>query len=164
MADFKSPKKETPYGLVLNKFKIDAEKPKKKITKSKTKSSSKSTKSCSDIKQPLIVSSFFKPQTSDQNNMKESMPCPLCLKPFKDDLTHMNHMKTCAAKKNISTKQLFEAIRLQDRQAEERKSLGLLAAPVLPERKKVFRSKNFVGLNFLIYKIQSLYLFKCYTN
>lgn len=145
LADFKSPKGVATSKPVLSKFKIDAEKSKKKILKSKSKSHAKSRKSTSNINQPSIESSFFKPQTSHQNEMKESVPCPLCLRPFKDDESCTNHMKTCAAKNKVSIKQLLDAKKLQDKQAEERKAMGLLATPVLSERKKVYRSKNYVG-------------------
>ncbi|XP_014218630.1 uncharacterized protein LOC106646921 isoform X2 [Copidosoma floridanum] len=138
LADFKSPKEEKKPHPILKKFKFDREKVKKKLKKSK----SKPTRSAVDTNQPSIESSFFKPQASNLAD-KESFPCPLCLKPFKDDTTCHNHMKTCAAKKKISTEQLLDAKRLQDRQAEERKALGLLAAPVIPEKKKTFRSKNY---------------------
>lgn len=150
MADFKSPKAEAAHRPILNKFKIDAEKVKKKIfkSKSKSKSNTKSKGNSSDSNQPSIESSFFKPQTSDQAEIKESIPCPLCLKPFKDDTACTNHMKTCAAKNKVSVRQLLDAKELQDRQAEERKAMGLLAAPALPERKKVYRSKNFVRFNY----------------
>lgn len=105
----------------------------------------KSRRSASDTKQPCIESSFFKPQTSHQNEIKESVPCPLCLRPFKDDTTCTNHMKTCAAKNKVSVKKLLDAKKLQDRQAEERKAMGLVATAVLPERKKAFRRKKYVG-------------------
>ncbi|OXU31560.1 hypothetical protein TSAR_007400 [Trichomalopsis sarcophagae] len=143
LADFKSPKAKSANRPILSKFKIDSERAKKEILKSKSKSNVKSRKSTSNIKQPSIESSFFKPQTSHQNEIKESVPCPLCLRPFKDDPTCTNHMKTCAAKNKVSVKQLLDAKKLQDRQAEERKAMGLLATPVLPERKKAFRSKKY---------------------
>ncbi|KAL7296966.1 hypothetical protein TKK_0009406 [Trichogramma kaykai] len=137
LADFKSPKDEKAYKPILDRFKIDAQKSKKKIFKSKTKS----RKSLTDAKQPSIESSFFKPQPF--SDAKESFPCPLCLKPFKDEVIRMSHLKNCATKNNITTKKALDAMQLQDRQASERRSLGLPAAPIVPEKKKVFRSKNY---------------------
>jgi len=45
-------------------------------------------------------------------------------------------MKSCATKNNMSTKKLMDAVELQERQAAERKSLGLLSAPILQDKKK----------------------------
>lgn len=148
LADFKSPPDKSSLKPILSKFKADSNKAKKKILKSKNKSNLKVKKVAPDSNQPSIESSFFKPQSSKQNEpeVKESFPCPLCLKPFKDDTSQFNHMKICAAKNNVTIKQLLDAKKLQDRQAEERKAMGLLAAPAIPERKKVYSRKNYVCL------------------
>lgn len=145
LADFKSPPKpERLRKNQLNKYRIAAEKPK---GKTKSKSTTKSRKS--NANQPSIRSSLLKPQVSYQNqaDFKEAVTCPVCLKAFKDDTTCNNHVKSCAAKNKVSIEQLLEAKRLQEHQAQERKAMGLLAAPVLQEKKKPFRSKNYVGLS-----------------
>ncbi|XP_058805698.1 uncharacterized protein LOC131672475 isoform X2 [Phymastichus coffea] len=143
LADFKLPKQELVQEPILNRYKLDARKATTKIAISKTKSAVKSRKS--DVNQPSIKATLLKSQTSNQNqtDLKEAIPCPVCLKLFKDDTACTSHMKSCAAKNNVSIKQLLEAKRLQDRQAQERKAIGLIAAPILPEKKKAFQSKNF---------------------
>nr|XP_012141599.1 PREDICTED: uncharacterized protein LOC100881823 isoform X2 [Megachile rotundata] len=101
--------------------------------------------------QPSIESSFFKSEGSsndnknDDNIIKEALVCPLCFKTFKELNSQAIHMKICAYKNNISTKKLLDAIELQKRQESERKSLGLLAAPIVQERKKIASRK--VGLH-----------------
>nr|XP_034173541.1 structure-specific endonuclease subunit SLX4 [Osmia lignaria]XP_034173542.1 structure-specific endonuclease subunit SLX4 [Osmia lignaria]XP_034173543.1 structure-specific endonuclease subunit SLX4 [Osmia lignaria]XP_034173544.1 structure-specific endonuclease subunit SLX4 [Osmia lignaria] len=96
--------------------------------------------------QPSIESSFFKSENSSDNksdttNVKAALVCPLCFKIFKDLNSQALHMKICAYKNNISTKKLLDAIELQKRQENERKSLGLLAAPTVQEKKKVVSRK-----------------------
>ena len=91
--------------------------------------------------QPSIESSFFKSKansydTNSTTDAKLALVCPLCFKTFKDLNSHALHMKICAYKNNISTKKLLNAIELQKRQENERKSLGLPAAPIVPAKKK----------------------------
>lgn len=91
--------------------------------------------------QPSIESSFFKTEKkvdSPQNSadIKTAYVCPLCFKNLKDESSQAAHMKCCAIKNNISTKKLLDAVELQERQAAERKSLGLLTAPILQDKKK----------------------------
>lgn len=91
--------------------------------------------------EPSIESSFFKSNGSSNNkdpavDVKVAVVCPLCFKTFKDINSRTSHMKTCANKNNIPTKKLLDAIELQKRQEDERKSLGLLIAPVVQEKKK----------------------------
>jgi hypothetical protein len=121
---------------------------KKKMLKSKSMSNTKLVKNNLDITQSATESSFFKTPTCHQNKPRESVPCPLCLKLFQDDKLCTNHMKSCAKKRNISIRELLDAKRLQDRQIQERKAKGLLPTPILLEKKKVYRSKNFVSLHF----------------
>ncbi|XP_053987642.1 uncharacterized protein LOC128881019 isoform X1 [Hylaeus volcanicus] len=97
-----------------------------------------------------IESSFFKSKDNcDSNDMttdtKVALVCPLCFKIFKDLDSRILHMKFCASKNNISTKKLLDAIELQKRQEDERKSLGLLAAPIIPDKKKPVPSR--INLN-----------------
>ncbi|CAD6241648.1 GSCOCG00009323001-RA-CDS, partial [Cotesia congregata] len=83
-----------------------------------------------------IESSFFKPTTS--------FPCPLCLKTFSDSTSQITHSKTCASKNKVSTRTLLEAVALQERQAEERRAIGLPAQPFAqPKRKSTFRRSDF---------------------
>lgn len=83
-----------------------------------------------------IESSFFKPATS--------FPCPLCLKTFSDSASQIAHSKTCASKNKVSTRKLLEAVALQERQAEERRAIGLPAQPFAqPRRKSTFRRSDF---------------------
>ncbi|XP_043577650.1 putative uncharacterized protein DDB_G0282133 isoform X2 [Bombus pyrosoma] len=89
--------------------------------------------------QPSIESSFFKPKTNcddSSTDVKVALVCPLCFKTFKDLNSRSLHMKICAFKNNITTKKLLDAIELQKRQENERKSLGLLVAPVVQDKKK----------------------------
>ncbi|XP_076658215.1 uncharacterized protein LOC143362171 isoform X2 [Halictus rubicundus] len=106
----------------------------KKDTKSKQQSEKRSF-------QPSIESSYFKAKNNNDSkdsttNLKVALVCPLCFKTFKDVDSQAAHMKICACKNNISTKKLLDAIELQKRQGDERKLLGLLAAPVVQEKKK----------------------------
>ncbi|XP_018315342.1 protein MLP1 isoform X2 [Mycetomoellerius zeteki] len=151
--DFKSPKRiHSMQSKVINSNRFP-DKAKKKVLHSKPKiimneKRSKSGKPLQnkkifrDVQQPLIESSFFKsekkeiesPQSSTA--MKTAFVCPLCLKNLKDENSQAIHMKSCAAKNNVSTKKLMDAVELQERQAAERKSLGLLSAPILQDKKK----------------------------
>lgn len=152
MADFKSPPQKLALKPILSKFKVP-EKAKKKILKSQNKKN--------------IISKNTDRKQQVKSEVKESFPCPLCLKPFKDELSQFSHMKICATKKSVTMKQLLDAKRLQERQAEERKALGLLATPAIPERKKIFRSRNYVSFILKIYyNLRNLVLFHCslYNN
>ncbi|CAK9806096.1 Structure-specific endonuclease subunit SLX4 [Anthophora quadrimaculata] len=87
----------------------------------------------------------FKNNRDDKDfaiNMKVALVCPLCFKTFKDFDSRTLHMKICAYKKNIPTKKLLDAIELQKRQEDERKSLGLPIAPVLQDKKKSMPCKT----------------------
>jgi len=145
--DFKTPKKMySVQAKITNNNKQS--KSKGKILHSKTKTIknkrkiesnkiSQNRKISHDIQQSLIESSFFKSEKkTDPVDVKTAYVCPLCFKNFKDECSQALHMKSCAIKNNISTKELMVAVELQERQAAERKSLGLLSAPVLQEKKK----------------------------
>ncbi|CAK9800106.1 Structure-specific endonuclease subunit SLX4 [Anthophora plagiata] len=87
----------------------------------------------------------FKDNHGDKDfaiNMKVALVCPLCFKAYKDFNSRTLHMKICAYKKNIPTKKLLDAIELQKRQEDERKSLGLPTAPVLQDKKKSMPRKT----------------------
>lgn len=98
-------------------------------------------KNLHDTQQPSIESSFFKNESKVDSsqipaNVKTAYVCPLCFKNLKDESAQAIHMKSCAIKHNVSTKKLLDAVELQERQGAERKSLGLLSAPVLQDKKK----------------------------
>ncbi|XP_024936850.1 uncharacterized protein LOC107263716 isoform X2 [Cephus cinctus] len=144
LLDFKSPKfkaasvikdanivSKSKRKLVLSKTKSST----CKESTSNTKRSSRTRKVVQDHNQQSVESSFFKTGT----NIKTAFVCPLCFKSYKDEATRSTHMKVCAVKNKVSTKKLLDAVELQDRQAEERKAMGLLAAPILQPKKNVSR-------------------------
>lgn len=156
--DFKSPKRKNTMQAKIIKSNKSLDKPKKKVlcTTSKVINNGKKIESNKllqnkkihhDVQQPLIESSFFKSEKkevdSPQNsiNVKTAYVCPLCFKNLKDENLQTIHMKSCAIKNNVSTKALMDAMELQERQAAERKSLGLLSAPILQEKKKPISRK-----------------------
>lgn len=107
----------------------------------KKKKKEQEKKRHSQESQSFIESSFFKFENNcdDKNSnsdVKVALVCPLCFKTFKDLNSRALHMKICAYKNNISTKKLLDAIDLQKRQEDERKSLGLLVAPIVQDKKK----------------------------
>ncbi|XP_046418369.1 uncharacterized protein LOC124178782 isoform X1 [Neodiprion fabricii] len=138
LADFRSPVKETDLNESLADFKVSlrnkrlTHKENKPVLKKKQK---KNRDALSNVNQPSIESSFFKPQTM----VKTGFPCPLCFKSFKDTTTKNSHMKSCATKNKVSTKTLLDAVELQAKQANERKALGLLEAPPIQPKKTVSR-------------------------
>ncbi|XP_076280111.1 uncharacterized protein LOC143208969 isoform X2 [Lasioglossum baleicum] len=145
--DFKSPESNITKTKLSEFVKPTNIKQKKKAT-TKLKSipkNQKDTKSKQQSEkrsfQPSIESSYFKFKNNDDNkdsttNLQVALVCPLCFKTFKDVDSQVAHMKICACKNNISTKKLLDAIELQKRQEDERKLLGLLAAPIVQEKKK----------------------------
>lgn len=145
LADFRSPKLEVIPRIVLNNCKKSTfKKTKKKSGLSKSKSAGKegvpsTSKQTWNVKanssQPLIEASFFKPAT----NVKTAYLCPLCFKPHKDETAKTVHMKSCATKNKVSTRKLLAAMELQERQAEERRAMGLLTAPVVQPKRSISR-------------------------
>ncbi|XP_046740080.1 uncharacterized protein LOC124407705 [Diprion similis] len=138
LADFRSPVKETDLNESLADFKVSlrnkrlTHKENKPVLKKKQK---RYRDAVSNVNQPSIESSFFKPQTM----VKTAFPCPLCFKSFKDATTKNSHMKSCATKNKVSTKKLLDAVELQAKQANERKALGLLEAPAIQPKKTISR-------------------------
>ncbi|XP_034256910.1 uncharacterized protein LOC117654406 [Thrips palmi] len=65
----------------------------------------------------------------------EILQCPLCCKMFDKLSSKTSHLKSCASKHKVSTQQLLEALELQQRQASERRALGL--PPISPSVEKV---------------------------
>ncbi|XP_011871486.1 PREDICTED: uncharacterized protein LOC105564025 isoform X2 [Vollenhovia emeryi] len=174
--NFKSPKKicsvqsKVSSNILRDKAKKKAPHCKPKIInnerKSKSKNSLQNKKIPRGVQQPLIESSFFKsekkevesPQSS--TDVKTAYVCPLCLKSFKDENSQTVHTKSCATKNNVSTKKLMDAVQLQERQASERKLLGLLSAPLLQDKKPAARkpgSCNDPDLQLALALSKSLY-------
>lgn len=166
--DFKSPKRKNTVQAKIIKSNKPLDKSKKKVlcAKSKVINNGKKIESNKllqnkkihqDSQQPSIESSFFKSEKKEINfspqnsiNVKTAYVCPLCFKNFKDENLQTIHMKSCAIKNNVPTKTLMDAMELQERQAAERKSLGLLSAPILQDKKKPVSRKmvfNFLNVN-----------------
>lgn len=145
LADFRSPK--SPQASESKpKFKVEVRSPKcrkKLLSSSKSKSKTTTRKKVREKNQPAIQSSFFKNKLEDVATV---FVCPLCLKPSKDEDNHKSHIKFCANKNKVAPKDLLDAIELQEKQAEERKALGLVSAPILQPSKKpnYARLKKFV--------------------
>ncbi|CAL7946215.1 unnamed protein product [Xylocopa violacea] len=150
LLDFKSPKQLTNIKLTeCSNFNVHN----KKRISTKSKISGKNNKEAKKYKKheekmwnlqesQSIESRFFKSKSccDDKDSaidVKMALVCPLCFKTFKDLNSRTLHMKICAYKNNIPTKKLMDAIQLQKRQENERISLGLLAAPILQDKKKL---------------------------
>lgn len=149
--DFRSPESKITKTNFSAFTKSDIAKRKKKTT-TKFKNSVKSHKetqlklnserrNSSQRPQASVESTFFKAKHESDNadlttDVKVALVCPLCFKTCKDRDSQILHMKICACKNNISTRKLLDAIELQKRQANERKLLGLLTAPIVQDKKK----------------------------
>ncbi|KAF4520649.1 hypothetical protein B566_EDAN007515 [Ephemera danica] len=79
------------------------------------------------------------PSTDKPTEISEELPCPICNKHAGKN--RRAHMKSCAVKNYVSTKQLLQAIELQERQAAERRALGLPPSG-LQANQKVFVKKK----------------------
>lgn len=73
---------------------------------------------------------------SCEGGTRRHCKCPLCWKIFEKNLSLVLHMKVCAARHNVTTRQLLNALELQDRQAAEREALGLPDIPSTYAAKK----------------------------
>jgi len=73
---------------------------------------------------------------SCEGGTRRHYKCPLCWKIFEKNHTLVLHMKVCAARHNVTTQQLLNALELQDRQAAEREALGLPDIPTTYTAKK----------------------------
>ena len=71
---------------------------------------------------------------SDNDLKKYS--CPLCWKIVETSQLQMAHMKECAVRYNLSTRQLLNALELQEKQSAERSALGLPDIPTIHMMKK----------------------------
>ena len=73
---------------------------------------------------------------SCEDGRRRHFKCPLCWKIFEKNHTLVLHMKGCAARHNVTTRQLLNALELQDKQAAERQALGLPDIPTTYTAKK----------------------------
>lgn len=73
---------------------------------------------------------------SCEGGTRKHYKCPLCWKIFEKNHALVLHMKVCAARHNVTTRQLLSALELQDRQAAEREALGLPDIPTTYTAKK----------------------------
>ena len=113
--------------------------------------------------QALVESTFFKAKHESDNaepttDVKVALVCPLCFKTCKDLDSQVLHMKICACKNKISTRKLLDAIELQKRQANERKLLGLLSAPILPDKKKQVPHRTVCTFGVTCFNAKTRYL------
>jgi hypothetical protein len=70
---------------------------------------------------------------------RRNFQCPLCWKAFEKNEAQMLHMKACALRHSVTTRQLLDAVELQERQAAERQALGL---PDIPATRTVKKSSS----------------------
>ncbi|XP_047350931.1 uncharacterized protein MAL8P1.12-like isoform X2 [Vespa velutina] len=163
IADFKSPKIKPIEKLKLFNFKLT----KKKETSIKTelskglnkKAGNQLKKNISDvhIRTESNICEDKSESVKHSNDTKVAYVCPLCFKNFKDTNSRILHMKNCAAKNNVSMEKLLQAMELQERQSAERVSLGLLAAPVLQNKKQTTINKMDHQLQLALALSKSLY-------
>jgi hypothetical protein len=73
---------------------------------------------------------------SCEDATRRHFKCPLCWKFFEKNQALNLHMKGCAARHNITTRQLLSALALHARQAAERQALGLPDIPTTYTTKK----------------------------
>jgi hypothetical protein len=77
--------------------------------------------------------------TSSAIGTRRHFECPLCWKTFERNEAQMLHMKACALRHDVTTRQLLDAVELQERQAAERQALGLPDIPAAHAVKKPSR-------------------------
>lgn len=81
--------------------------------------------------------------SSYEDGTKRHFNCPLCWKIFEKHQTQMLHMKVCASQHNVTTRQLLDAVALQEKQAAERQALGLPDIPTACTVKKSSRKVSY---------------------
>jgi hypothetical protein len=79
--------------------------------------------------------------TTIAGGTRRNFQCPLCWKTFDKNEAQMLHMKACALRHNVTTRQLLDAVELQERQAAERQALGLPDIPAAHTVKKLSSKK-----------------------
>jgi hypothetical protein len=76
---------------------------------------------------------------------RRTFQCPLCWKTFEKNEAQVVHMKACASRHCVTTRQLLDAVELQERQAAERQALGLPDIPATRTIKKSSSKKVIYG-------------------
>lgn len=76
-----------------------------------------------EVDESVAKSESLKPDV-EKTPGESKKQCPVCLRLLTSD-KYVNHMKSCAAKNNLSTQTLLDALKLQQKQQLERKELGL---------------------------------------
>jgi len=89
-----------------------------------------------DIETVSALDSLNDIHISCEGGTRRYYKCPLCWKIFEKNHALVLHMKVCAARHNVTTRQLLDALELQDRQAAEREALGLPDIPTTYTAKK----------------------------
>lgn len=89
-----------------------------------------------DIETANALDSLNDIHVSCEGGTRRHCKCPLCWKIFEKNHMLVLHMKVCAARHNVTTRQLLNALELQDRQAAEREALGLPDIPSTYTAKK----------------------------
>ena len=79
-------------------------------------------------------------------------PCPLCAKTFKPGQAAQrgNHLRGCGSKRGMTTEELLQVLRMEERQARERVAMGLPAVvgkemqqqPAAKKQRKTKSQKN----------------------
>nr|CAD7461696.1 unnamed protein product [Timema tahoe] len=72
-----------------------------------------------------LESGFFKSLVDTPRDHDAAQLCPLCWKKLDKHQSNTGHLKSCAARHNVTTRQLLDALELQKRQAVEMRALGL---------------------------------------
>ncbi|CAG2054063.1 unnamed protein product [Timema podura] len=96
-----------------------------------------------------LESGFFKSPEDTPQDQDAAQLCPLCWKKLDKHQSNTGHLKSCAARHNVTTRQLLDALELQKRQAVEMRALGLpgvtvtkkSTAPRKEERERLITEK-----------------------
>lgn len=81
----------------------------------------------------------MKPGCGDKTQVFE---CPLCFECFASDNTHQSHLKLCGVKNGLTSNRIVDALRLQQKYAEERCKLGLPARVSRSKRLKAGKQRG----------------------
>ncbi|PNF37206.1 hypothetical protein B7P43_G00493, partial [Cryptotermes secundus] len=80
--------------------------------------------------------------TSIAGVTRRKFHCPLCWKTSDKNEAQVLHIKACALRHSVTTRQLLDAVELQERQAAEREALGLPDIPAAHTVKKQSSKKS----------------------
>jgi hypothetical protein len=108
---------------------------------------------CSDknVRVPEKLNNFKTDNASEvypsvAGDARRNFQCPLCWKTFEKNEAQVLHMKACASRHSVTTRQLLNAVELQERQAAERQALGLPDIPAARTVKKSSSKKVIYGI------------------